>query len=543
MKKYSFLYIMSFLLLFAGCKQDEVGRIAPEGDFAVNFTVPDGVITAPAKVVLTNRSKYSEKYLWKFPKGLALTKAGLTNRTTSESLVPDTIYYSLPGEYKVTLLAWQGGKLDSVTKVLNVVKMRPQIVVPGNIGVMRDVQFSAKLFQYPGQAVTYTWDFGESGLTSSEASPKVTFKQEGIHTVKLTINDGTETLNTTVEVLVMGELVKSLYFTDAVTKKIYRYPFKQLQTPVITSLSTALGLHPLAMTVYNNRIFISETGLGLRFSTGDAAKADGKIYSVDLTGGNPITVTAPFDESASGYQLDPWVHTIDGSGNIWWTTRNNSVRVAAAAGVDVAYPGTRIQLTAANAGVSSVATYFDGGVQVVNDEVWVSKTSTTGRGIWKFTTAGAFKSKLSATLDNYAIRNFIVDKVNSKIYFVVNVPSTGTPAVAQGLYKCNIDGTNIQLVEAMPTVTSGSGFSNEGGDNEFVYITGLALDTDPDDKTSGYLYYGYRDNTDINGNGPTISGNGNNSGIKRYPLDGSKAPSFLIKGYVPYGIAIDNTRR
>ncbi|TKC55967.1 PKD domain-containing protein [Pedobacter hiemivivus] len=543
MKKYSFLYIMSFLLLFAGCKEDEVGRIAPEGDFAVNFTVPEGVITAPAKVLLTNRSKYSEKYLWKFPNGLALTKAGLTERRTSESLVPDTIFYSLPGEYKVTLLAWQGGKLDSVTKILNVVKMQPQIVVPTGIGVMRDVQFSAKLFQYPGQAVTYAWDFGEAGLTSSEASPKVTFTQEGIHTVKLTINDGTETLTTTVEVMVMGELVKSLYFTDAITKKIYRYPFKQLQTPVITPLSTILGLHPLAMTVYNSRIYISETGVGLKFSSGEAAKADGKIYSVDLMGANPITVTAPVDVSASGYQVDPWVHTIDASGNVWWTTRNNSVRVTSAAGVEAVYPGTRIQLTAANAGVSSVATYFDGGVQVVNDEVWISKTGTTGRGIWKFTTAGAFKSKLSTTLDNYAIRNFVVDKVNNKIYFVVSVPYTGTPAIGQGLYKCNIDGTNIQLIDALPTVATGAGFSNEGGDNEFVYITGLTLDTDPDDKTSGYLYYGYRDNMDINGNGPTISGNGSRSGIKRYPLDGSTAPLLFIKGYVPYGIAIDNTRR
>ncbi|MCD0487456.1 PKD domain-containing protein [Pedobacter sp. MC2016-14] len=539
MKKFS-LYILTLLLLFAGCKVDEISRIAPEGDFAVNFTAPEGVITAPGKVLLTNRSKYSERYLWKFPKGQALTKSGLTQRTTSENLVPDTIYYALPGSYNVTLVAWQGGKQDSMTKVLTVVKMQPVIVVPENIGVMREFEFSANVFKYPGQAVTYSWDFGEPGLTSTAEKPKITFKTEGNHTVTLTINDGQETLTTTTQVFVMGELVKALYFTDALTKKIYRYQFKQLQTPIISALSTVLGPHPLGMSVYNNRIYITEAGVGLRFSTGDAAKADGKVYSVDLTGGNSIIVTAPVDASASGYQLDPFVHTIDDNGNIWWTSRNNAVRVASAAGVDLAYPGSRIALTAANAGVTSTATYFDGGVQAVNGEIWVSKTGTTGRGIFRFNTTGAFISKLSANLDNYAIRNFVVDKVNSKIYFIVNVPTTG---VVQGLYRCNMDGSGITLLDALATVATGSGFSNENGDNEFIHVTGLALDTDPDDKTSGYIYYGYRSNLDINGNGPTISATANNSGIKRYALDGSKPAEFLIKGYIPYGIAIDNVRR
>ncbi len=49
---------MSLLLFFAGCKEDEVGRIAPEGDFAVNFTLPEGVVTAPAKLILTNFSLF-----------------------------------------------------------------------------------------------------------------------------------------------------------------------------------------------------------------------------------------------------------------------------------------------------------------------------------------------------------------------------------------------------------------------------------------------------------------------------------------------------
>ncbi len=517
------------MLLMFGCKEDEVSRIEPQGNFAVNFTLPEGDITAPAKVLLTNRSKYSEKYLWKFPEGKALTKEGLVDRESSEALVPDTIYYDLPGEYKVTLVAWQGGKIDSVTKSVNVIKMQPQIVLPANIGIMAEVEFSANVFKYPGQEGTYSWDFGEPGLVSTEAKPKVTFQNEGVHTVTLAFNDGEETLTTTVQVNVRGELTKALYFTDIITKKIYKYQFKQLTAPVTTQLPHSLGSHPLSLSVYNDRVFITEAGNNAWFIT--SANADGRIYSTNLGGTNDITLT-----TATGiYQQDPFAHEIDpATGILYFLTRNFNVRAISTTGQDLTYPTTqKLGIVVGNAaGVTTVFNWVDGGVRVVDGEIWYSKHAN-GKGLYRFNlTTNAFLGRIGS-LEEVKIRSFVVDSKNGKIYFYVNsIGGNLTP----GLYRCDINGANIVLIDNL------SNLSQEGSGTEILGITGMALDTDPDDGSAGYLYYGFRAVTDVNNLGAVV-GTGANSGIKKYALDGSKPAEFLIKGYAPYGIGIDHTKR
>jgi hypothetical protein len=40
------LYFLSFFLFFAGCKEDEVTRITPTGEFNVYFDFPQGEITS-----------------------------------------------------------------------------------------------------------------------------------------------------------------------------------------------------------------------------------------------------------------------------------------------------------------------------------------------------------------------------------------------------------------------------------------------------------------------------------------------------------------
>lgn len=522
------LYILTLLLFFAGCKVDEISRIAPEGDFAVNFTAPEGIIMAPAKVVLTNRSKYSERYLWKFPKGQALTKSGLTERFTSESLVPDTIYYPLPGSYSVTLVAWQGGKQDSMTKVLTVVKMQPQIVPPTNVGIMGEVQFSAKVFEYPNQAVTYAWDFGEVGLTSTDASPKVIFQSEGLHIVKLTINDGQETLTTSIELSVKGELVKALYFTDAKTGKLYKKRFTVLQASNPVQLPLNTGLHPWSITVAGERLIISATGAGAYFTS---AAADGRIYSVNLNGGDEKTITRGVGTGND----DPFASTVDNNGNVWWLSRNANtpgLRTLPIISDDVAYPAVKFPLTAAQAGATSVYGWLDGDIQNVNGNIWYTKQGSTGKGMYKISDKGVFIESVAA-LKEVKIRSFAVDTKNSKIYFAVNYISTG---FVKGLYVSNMDGTNPQLIDAM------ANFSEEGNPSEQAYVTSIVIDNTPDDGTAGYVYYGYRDATEVSSTG-ALAGTGANSGIKRYVIGGSAQPTFFLKGFIPYGIAIDHVKR
>lgn len=539
MKKY-LIYLTTIILLVAGCKQDEISRITPTGDFDVYFDFPIGTITAPTKLILTNRSRFSERFLWKFPQGKTLVGKNLLDVSTSEKVIPDTIVYAIPGTYKITLTGWQDGKLDSITRDLIVKKRQPTITVPANIEVLNSYQFFGAAFKFPDKNISFSWNFDEPGLVSTEQNPIVAFTREGLHTITLTVNDGDEVLVVTRIVEVKGELAKSLYFTDAITQKIYRYSFAQ--NAVVQQIPISTTIHPLSISIANNKIYVVETGLGLRFSSGINAAADGSITSYNLNGSNPVVLTK--SSVAAGtvdYRNDPWMHTFDNSGNIWWTERNGGIRTLPVNSVEVPYPLARMALTTANAGVS-VATYFDGGIQFVNNQIWLSKTATTGKGIWRFNTDGTFIGPLGGAIMNSAIRSFVIDPVNQKIYFAVNVG-------AVGLYRADIDGNNIIAIDNGASMQIGTnGFSAEGAANEHIYITGLAINNDSTLPTGGFIYYGYRSDLDITGdpNVPTIRNRpAINSGVKRYPLNGSAAPSFIPAtiGYAPYGIAIDNTRR
>ncbi|WP_205601721.1 PKD domain-containing protein [Sphingobacterium sp. xlx-130] len=523
MKYINYIFIALMLFTTMGCEKDTVSYIDPAGEFAANFTFPEGEITAPAKVVLTNRSKYSDKYEWKFQNAKQILKDGaIIEATTSDKLVPDTLFYELPGTYSVTLTAWEGSKSEVVTKEVTIKKMTPKIIVPENIGVYLNVTFSAEAFIYPGQGLTYQWNFGEAG-TSTEATPTVKFVTEGEHTVTLTVNDGQETLTTETKIFVLGELTPSLYFTDMITKKLYRYAFKQLSEPTLEAYEVNLGTHPLAMQVYNSRVYIANAGNNLTFSS---ASADGRLFSVDLKGNDDVTL----GKGVGNYAQDPFNFTIDSiSKMLFYTTRNNNVRAISLNSRDIDLPATqRLGIVAANAGVSSVFGWVDGGIQIVNNQLWYSKQAN-GWGLYKFNiSSNAFDSRISA-LDNSSIRNFIVDEVNSKIYFVLN-NAAGTRSV--GLYKCNFDGSSITLVDDL------SGYAQEGSGSEIATVTSMALDKSSD----GYLYYAYRSSSDINNTGK-ITGNGMNSGIKKYKLNGTESPSFLIKGFVSYGIALDYVKR
>lgn len=554
-KTNNIIFILFIFLLFIGCKHDEITRISPNGEFAVNFDFPEGEITAPSKLILVNRSRFSEKFSWRFPEGKTLIKSGLQDIHISDKIVPDTIVYQLPGTYKITLTAWQGGKVDSVTKEVNVVKMKPRIIAPQNMGILIEYEFSANVFQYPGQGVTYSWDFGEPGLTSTNSKPKVTFSEIGLHTITLRVNDGQEELVSSIQVDVKAELLKTLYLTDALTKRIYKFSiFNDINDIVVEPTLMVTQIHPLSISVYNERIYVTETGLGLTYSTGDNALPDGSITSYNINGRNPLLLTKSSDfagTTAVDYRNDPWMHTFDDSGNIWWTERNGGIRTLSANSVEVKYPAAKFALTQANKG-SSTANDFDGGVQFVNyktyvNEIWVSKTGPTGKGIYRFKsnggTADSYIAPLTGDIMNYPIRTFVVDTKNEKIYFVVN---HGT----FGLYKANLDGTNvIPLDNGNSMKAEINNFSQEGTTaalNEFVYVTGLALDVEPKDASGGYIYYGYRSDLDITGNpnAPTIKAtNGANSGIKRCNITGTPNPQWILKGKIPYGIAIDNVFR
>ena len=539
MKGLKIFYLLIAMFFLAGCDKNEILGIGQQGDYIANFDFPTVKIYAPGKVGITNRTKNADKFQWDFVGAKRITAQGDTvEYIQSEKMIPDSAFYELPGEYEVKLTTWQGSQKLEVSKKIIVEKQQPIILVPDNIGVFMEVEFSAKVFQYPGQAVNYSWDFG-NGITSTSDKPKVTFTTEGPQLVKLTINDGKETLTTEATVLVQGELAKTIYFTDAYTRRIYKYKLTKQTVSAVEWIGVSTGYNAFGLTVKGNKLYLSEAGLGTRFSSGDAAKADGvlKSYNLDGTGENLITKPVA---STLDYRDDPWMNTVDKYGNIWWTCRNWGVRVLNASASEAAYPTVKFNINATIAG-EGTSTFFASDIKEVGNEIWVSYAGTTGKGIYKYGYDGNYIGKFTTAIQSHAIRTFAVDQVNGHIYFAINRADAGrTP----GIYRANLDGSNIIAVDANWTMNIGSGgFSNQGADGEYVYITNMDIDVDENGK--GYLYYGYRFNTDINGSGNpvTLGPSAANSGVKAYNLDGSETAKFLFKGYAPYGLAIDQVKR
>lgn len=545
MKGFKLLYLLIISIFLAGCAKNEILGIGQQGDYIANFDFPTVKVFAPGKVGITNRSKNANKFLWEFSGAKRISPQGDTiNYEPSEKMVPDSAYYELPGEYTVKLTTWQDGQQKEISKKIVVEKQQPMIVVPENIGVYLEVTFAAKVFQYPGQAVTYNWDFG-SGITSTEANPKVTFTQEGPRLVKLTINDGKETLTTEALINVQGELARTLYFTDAFTRSVYKIKLTTQTVSQVQNLNIATGYNPFGLSVNGNKVYLSSTGLGITFSSGVAGTADGILKSFNLDGTAETIISKPVPNAAIiDYRMDPWKNTIDKNGNIWWTTRNYGAYVLNASGSELPYPTNenqfKIRVTATHAG-ESVGTYFASDIKEVGDEMWISYAGTTGKGIYKFKHDGTYIGKFTTAIQSHAIRSFVVDKINGHIYFATNRADAGR---TEGIYRADMDGSNIVAIDNSSSMLIGTGgYSNQGAAGEYTYVMGLDLSVD--ENGQGYLYYGYRAQTDVSGNANPVAlgSSAANSGIKRYKLGSNQPAEFLLKGFAPYGLSIDQVKR
>ena len=548
MKKFKLLLLL-IGLIYLGCTKEEITSIGQEGTYAANFDFPTGTLGAPAKVVLTNRSKNADRFEWEFTGGKTLNKSGVSNATTSNKMVPDTILYELPGEYTVKLTTWQGDKKEEISKKITLIKMQPRIIAPANIAVFEDVQFDSKAFNYPGQGLTYSWNFGAAG-TSTLKNPVIKFTTEGEHTITLTVNDGQEILTTEIKILVKGELARTIYFTDVVTKKIYSYKLTVLSQSVPVALpGVTTGPTPLGLSISGTKLYLSDAGLGLSFTgaTNVARFGDGYLKAFNLDGSGERLITKNVAVTDGAYNLDPWLHTVDKDGNIWWGTRNDGVYTANASATEIPYPTFKFRGVPTVTSFSS-SSHFYSGIREVNDQIWVSFTGNGGKGLHKFKKNGEFVEEI-ALLKEFGIRQFVVDSKNSKIYLAVN---RGPSGYEPGIYRCDLNGANIIPIynsTADMGFAGTVGFSNQGylsannfPTGETTFVTGMELDQD--DTGNGYLYFGYRHRSDSNGAGaPQTVGTGANSGIKRYKLDGTAPVDFLLKGYAPYGIAIDQVKR
>src|SRR5690606_10900218 len=132
------------------------------------------------------------------------------------------------------------------------------------------------------------------------------------------------------------------YFTDVVTKKIYAYKLTLLSPSTPTALpGVTTGVSPLGLSVAGNKLYYSDAGLGLRFSSGVNADGDGYLKSFNLDGTGEKIITR--NRGTGTYKLEPWLHTVDKDDNIWWGTRNNGVHVINASSTEAPYPAFKIR--------------------------------------------------------------------------------------------------------------------------------------------------------------------------------------------------------
>lgn len=501
------------------------------GEVITGFTIENADrLSAPATVRFTNRTKNAQAYHWNFPGGQIVVNGVATPDSTTNAIQPEGVFYAWPGNYTATLTITADGKETIVDREFTVVKPNP-VIRHQPTGIVYDdvVTFWLEYFEYPHLAdkVTFFWDFG-NGKTSTLARPQTSFNPPGLYTVNVELFDGVETLSASIQINVQAEIAKTLYITNAINQRLYK---KMLYTGAVSptvELPVDVGLHPLSVNVFRDRLIISVAGDHIRFAPA-GTPPDGFIFTTNLSGGNRYIITAP---SLLGhtYLDDPFVSTVDENGFVYWLDRFQGVRRIHFSEVLAEYPAPYVwnvpSVMAQNLNVSSTFGWTDGTVRIVNNEIWYSKHGT-GQGLYRFTLAGQYIGRID-NLFPFKIRTFEVDLVNGKIFFAINNASGGQNP---GLYVSNLDGSNIQLIDDL------AGFSMQGGEAERTFVTAIVVDAE-----GGYIYYPFRHQNDINTLGQIV-GNGSQSGVKRYKIDGTSPPEFFATGIIPFGIGIDHVKR
>ncbi|GAA5221573.1 PKD domain-containing protein [Membranihabitans marinus] len=513
------------LLSIVSCDKDD--NDITFGPATTYFSIGNSdTLEAPVTVLFINGSKNVDTYQWQFQNGDVVVDNALTGLESYTGIQPDGVRYEEPGQYSAKLITTVDGTSNEMDLSFEVFKPQPRISTdPEAIKFLEPVTFNASLYTYPGKEndVTYQWDFG-NGETSTQKSPTVTFQTPGFYDVTLTINDTEETLTTTKVIEVKGELAPTLYFSDAITNKLMSKKLFTVAQSSAQPTDLSLGLHPLGISVHQNSVVVSIAGDNIKYSAWGTA-ADGQIIKSDLNGKNMKVITTT-NSGGNAYVRDPFSSVVDDDGIVYWLNRFEGVRKMPIASENAEYPAVSFGVLAADIGESSTYGWTDGDLKIVDGELWYSKHGS-GKGLYKFKTDGTFIEKID-NLASYKIRSFAVDLQNLKIYLAINIASGG---LDPGLYVSDIDGSNIQLVDEMPD------YSGEGSAAERTYITDMEIDVQ-----NGYLYYPYRDKTDIDDNGGVI-GDGSKSGIKRYKLDQSEAPEFYLQGFLPYGVGLDKENR
>jgi PKD repeat protein len=332
----------------------------------------------------------------------------------------------------------------------------------------------------------YLWDFG-NGETSTEANPVTSYATPGLYHVTLTCTPVNSVYyNQLVKTMVviakdpLAGLTQVFYFTSRGTPGNGHMVILDDSPPVIQDFVPADMSRPygIAVDTAHKKVYVTDY-------------SNQAIYMYDADGKNPQKI---LDAGVPGQELVGDAEAIFVLGDkIYWGRTGGIYR----ANLDGTNPEVFIN-TAGSPPEYPIDMQYDPAtnkIYLVND-----KTDYSG-GYWSVNMDGTGLTELIPDIDGTAIE---VDFTNGKTYMALYA-AAGTVAPENGIYMCNIDGTNIVKI----------------GDYGSKATWGVTIDY-----TRNKLFWGYK-----------ISNSDPDGKIIRANLDGS-SPEDWITGVSPHAMTI-----
>ncbi len=528
------LLLIATMLMVSSCKKDDPEPEPIKAGFKYS---PENPIAGDL-ITFTNSSDGGTTFAWDF---------GDSSTSTDKN---PTHTYTKSGKYSVVLKV-DNKATQSYTKEVEVGDALPVIAyTPNPIEVGKEITFTASIYNPENSAVEYKWtfdpnnvvseDLDDNGETTKDAVTVRFINPNSAEAVTITAKLGGLEFTTNASIEVKNQLATTLFIAekggDIYSKKLYAEGVSQLVDMGIES-----GSHPLTLNYSGDRLYVLDAGEIIKYSA-ENETTPGKIFSMSNDGSAYKTHMtfglAPYDDCYFGSVV---------GNTIYFTDRRNDVTAIPTslenaewgdAGNDanpVAFPAL-----VANNQLAYYSTYrkeidngpaygwgaLNGTFTKYNGLYYWAKNSNH-KGLYIFsdndigvTDALPSDPGESAILFEYTVRSFVIDGINQKIYFSSN-------KVNPGFYVCNLDGSEVKLIDDSP-------FDSEGGGNEQVAITGIALDYE-----SGFVYWAYRGPADADIDANPLQKNG----IKKYKLDGTGEVEYLIEGIEAYGIAVDPNKK